>query len=160
MISDDRVLYTHGKDPSHADGGVSGVVLVLSAAQALWATAEAKAMAVRQAAMLSQLAAMAGRLAAVVDGPAWLPLEVATPGTQAAQAGTPEEKPACVPAARAATGEARRWMTCESGREKAAKSVVDRSCRIEGRGDHPPHPHPATAPPRCAAFESFWEAVL
>jgi hypothetical protein len=111
MISDDSVLYTRGKDPSHADGGVSGVVLVLSPAHALWAMA----MAVRQAAMLSRLAAMAGRLvamagrlAAVVEWPARLPLEVATPGTQAAQAGTPEEKPARVSAAQAATGEARR----------------------------------------------------
>jgi hypothetical protein len=28
--------------------------------------------------------------------------------------------------------------------------------QIEGRGeDRPPHPHPATAPPRCATSEFF-----
>jgi hypothetical protein len=95
MISDDSVLYTHGKNPGLADGGVSGVVLVLSAARALWATAEAKAMTVWLAAMVNRLAVMSGR--------------------QAAQAGTPEAKPAHVPAARVVTGEARRWMTHESG---------------------------------------------
>jgi hypothetical protein len=88
-----------------------------------------KALAARKPAVEVKWAAMAGWLAAVVEGPVQLPLEVATPGTQAAQAGTPEEKLARVPAARTATGEARRWITCESGRGKAAKSVVKRMCR-------------------------------
>jgi hypothetical protein len=115
MISDDNVLYTQGKDPSLVDGRVLGVVLVLSAAQALWVTAEAKAMAIWLAATVSRLAVMAGQQAAMADGPARLLLGVATPETLAAQADTPEAKPAHVPATRAATGEARRWMTRESG---------------------------------------------
>ncbi len=90
-------------------------VLVLSAAQALWVMAEAKAMAVRLVATVSWLAGMAGWQAPMADGPARLLLGVATPVTLAAQAGTPEAKLARVPAARAATGEARRWMTRESG---------------------------------------------
>jgi hypothetical protein len=103
--------------------------------------------------------AMVGRQLAVVGEPALVPLGVANPGAQAAQAGTSEAKLARDPAARTAAGEAMRWITSEHGRGKATKSVVEGTCRIGGRGvDRPPRPHPATAPPRCAASEFVWGA--
>jgi hypothetical protein len=62
-------------------------------------------MTARLAAVADQVAAMSSRQAAMTDRPAQLPLGVATPGPQAAQAGTPEAKPAHFPAAE--TGGAR-----------------------------------------------------
>ena len=59
-----------------------------------------------------------------------------------------------------------RSITCELfhvglGREKATKTVMEGTCRIGGRGlDLPPLPHPATAPPRCAASGPVLKAEM
>jgi hypothetical protein len=96
MIFVDNALCTRGRDPSRVGVEVSEVVPVLSAPQTLQATAEAEGMPV------------VGQQAAKADQPARIPLVVVTPEAPAAQAGTPEAKPACIPAAQAATVEAKR----------------------------------------------------
>jgi hypothetical protein len=105
MIFGDNVLCTRGRDPSRVSGGVSEVVPVLSAPQTLRATAEVEAMALvaQQSAVVDWMAAVVGRQAAKADQPAQIPLVVATPEAPAAQAGTPEAKPARVPVAQVAT---------------------------------------------------------
>jgi hypothetical protein len=105
--------------------------------------------------------AEASRQLAVAGKPALVPLGVAAPGAQTAWAG-----PARNPVARAAAEEMMRSVTCalfhvRIGREKTTKTVMEGTCRIGGRGlDHPPLPHLATAPPRCAASGPVLKAEM